>query len=294
MQRLSIEGSSLRALAVGPESGPLVIALHGFPDVPQTWEPLGRRLALDGFRVVAPYLRGYAPSTLEGPFDFDRLVRDLFEVADALAPGRPFDVVGHDWGAAILYVACGLREHRIRRAVALSVPHFFALRRNVLRHPAQLRRSWYMFFLQLRGIAETLGARDDFAFVDKHWRDWSPGYTPAPAHCAALEQCLRASWPAPILYYRAAFAQQLAEARGRPLAGLTGRIAVPTLYLHGEDDGCVGAELAEGQEKLFGGRFERAVIPRCGHFLQLERPDVVYEYVRRFLLDDARGAVVAG
>jgi pimeloyl-ACP methyl ester carboxylesterase len=71
--------------------------------------------------------------------------------------------------------------------------------------------------------------------------------------------------PAPIAYYRALIR--------RPPRWP--KIAVPTLHLHGEQDGGVGYEMSRGQERLFDGRFESQVLGGVGHFLHMERPDLV-------------------
>src|SRR5690606_7526967 len=94
--------------------GPLVLCLHGFPDIPETFRPLMSALASRGFRVVAPYLRGCHPSTLEGSVDLDTLVADVVAWADRLSPERPVHLVGHDWGAVITHLA--LMRHAPRFA----------------------------------------------------------------------------------------------------------------------------------------------------------------------------------
>ena len=62
---------------------------HGFPDYPKTFFPLIARLTARGYRCVAPFLRGYAPSTTHGPFDQARLGDDLAELVKALSPHAP-------------------------------------------------------------------------------------------------------------------------------------------------------------------------------------------------------------
>lgn len=90
-------------LAEGDPRDPLVLVLHGFPDTPHGFAPVLARLARAGRFAVAPFLRGYAPSTGEGPFDVDTLADDVLAIAQALAPGAPFSLVGHDWGAIVTY-----------------------------------------------------------------------------------------------------------------------------------------------------------------------------------------------
>ena len=163
------------------------------------------------------------------------------------------------------------------RAVTLAVPHPLAFAYNLASHPSQLRRSWYMAFLNVPG-SERLVARRDFAFIDRLWRDWSPGYLPDPASTRALKDCLRRSMPAPILYYRA-LARDLPAGLRHP----SPKIEVPTLYLHGATDGCIGEGLARGQERFFRAPLRAVTVPRAGHFLHLEAPGEVAREVLDWL-----------
>jgi pimeloyl-ACP methyl ester carboxylesterase len=263
---IDLPAGTFHYLSWGDEHAAPILLLHGFPDHPHSWAPVAERLAAAGYRAVAPWMRGYFPSVAEGPYDLPRLGADAAALAGALAD-RPIAVVGHDWGAAATYAAIAASPERFACAVTLSVPHPLAFVR-ALRRPAQLRRSWYMFLMQVP-LAAHLVQRRDFALVDRLWRAWSPGYR-LPAHDRErLHRCLAASMPAPILYYRA-------WARG-PRAALRGlrRITTPVRYLHGADDGCIGPEVATGQERWFCGPHDSAVIDGAGHFLQLEQPAAV-------------------
>src|SRR6185503_1839257 len=218
-ERVSLPGGDFELLAEGERVAPLALCLHGFPDHPPTFAPLLEALAGAGYRAVAPWLRGYAPSILEGPFHLERLTEDARELADALSPERPIYLVGHDWGAAITYAAASLWPARIAAAVTLAVPHPNAFFKDFVRRPDQLRRSWYMGLFQLPGIAEREVAKDDFALIDRLWRDWSPGYRhPAPA-MRTLKDCLARSMPAPNDYYRAFFRPILPAVRRLLAAG---------------------------------------------------------------------------
>jgi pimeloyl-ACP methyl ester carboxylesterase len=218
--QLDATTGSFQALAAGPKDAPLVLVLHGFPDAPPTFAPLLGELAARGFRAVAPWARGYAPSDLEGPYDVETLANDVLALCDELAPdGEHVHLVGHDWGAVVTYTACGLAPGRFGASVALSVPHPLAFLRATTR-TAQVLRSWYMFFFQLPG-AERLAAARDFTLIDRLWRTWSPGYVLPAALRDEVFGCLRASWPAPLLYYRAMF-RPFGEAmrRLRPTTGI--------------------------------------------------------------------------
>jgi len=252
---------------------PLVIAAHGFPDCAGTFDAQVPALVAAGYRVAVPTLRGYAPSGLprSGRYDLLSLGGDLLALADRYAPREPVRLLGHDWGAAASYVAAALAPDRIAALASLAVPHFRAFLGDAAR-PAQLRRSWYIAFFQLRGVADAALRARDLALVDRLWRDWSPGYAPSPAETAAVKAALRDRVGPALGYYRA-----LPGALGNPSwrRVLLAPTTVPALRLHGEEDGCIGAEVGAGEARLHAARFEKQVIPRAGHFLHRERPEAV-------------------
>lgn len=269
---IRLPGAELAYFERGDPSGPLIVLQHGFPDYPKTFFPLMERLVARGYRCVAPFLRGYAPSTTHGPFDQARLGDDLAALVQALSPQRQAVLIGHDWGAVATYAAVRSSPRLFRRAVTLAVPHVAAFERNVRTSLSQQRRSAYIAFFMLPFVPERVVASRDFAFVDALWRRWSPGYEPAPEYMAELKRCLRASMPGPLAHYRA-----LRPFPTRP------RIEVPVLHLHGASDGCIGFEAGAGQERHFAGQFGSEKLEHLGHFLQLEDPDRVADKILDFL-----------
>lgn len=269
-----LPAGTFHALVGGDRAAPPLVFLHGFPDHPPTATPFLERLART-HRVVAPWLRGYAPSPLVGPYDLDTLAADITSLIDVL--GGPVDLVGHDWGAVITYAVCGEHPERVRRAVTLSVPHPLTFLR-ALRTPAQVRRSWYMGLFQLPG-AEWLVRRADLALIDRLWRTWSPRLRLTEERRAELHACLDASLPAPIEYYRAMV---------RPLSTFRDRtrraarvIETPLLQLHGAADGCILPPAADDARRF--ALRELAVLPRLGHFLHLEDPELLASRVAAWL-----------
>lgn len=291
MRTGSVEANGLRFayLEDGPDDGPLVLCLHGFPDHAPTFEPLLADLAAAGFRGVAPWMRGYDPTAVpqDGRYHGTTLALDAVALADALAAGGDSYLVGHDWGAVCAYPAVAYRPDRFRRLVTLAVPPPGAIGR-MFTSPRQLKRSWYMFFFQ-SAFAEPAVRANDFAFIDMLWSDWSPGYNVPPAFMRSLKDTLAApgSLEAALGYYRAALGgsgppddapAELRSAGGRP-------ITVPTLYLHGAADGCMGAELLDGVDFApgFPSGIEVQVVDGAGHFLHLERPAEVNARIVGFL-----------
>lgn len=280
MRRLRSEQTGLSYLSSGTQSAPLVLCLHGFPDIPMTWAPMTERLGKAGYRVVSPWLPGYAPSSLEGPFDAPTLTRTILSLVDELSPSEQVRIVGHDWGAIITQCALALKPERFRAAATLALPHPLAIETNIERYPRQLRRSAYMGLFQLPAVSDRIVRRRRFRFIQRLWETWSPGFHPGEDYFDELELCLRSSMPAPLMYYRAMRSLRVIR-EIREIFG-PGPIVVPTIHLHGERDGCVGPEMTEGQEKYFSALFDTMTLADAGHFLHLERPLEVNEAILRW------------
>jgi pimeloyl-ACP methyl ester carboxylesterase len=264
----------IHALVGGDAAAPPLVFLHGFPDHPPTATPFLEHLAKT-HRVVAPWLRGYAPSPIVGPYDVETLVADTDALIDQL--GGNVDLVGHDWGGLITYGVCATSPARVRRAVTLAIPHPATFMRS-LAYSRQWKKSWYMALFQLPG-AGYLARANDFALIDRLWRDWSPGFTLPDEQRRELHACLAASMPAPLEFYRAIL---------RPVTTLVdrvrksqGKIATPLLQLHGSDDGCI-ASPTDDDARWFTERVLE-VVPNLGHFLHVEAPETIGARVARWL-----------
>lgn len=146
-----------------------------------------------------------------------------------------------------------------------------------------------MFFFQLPFVSERTLAKNDFALIDRLWRDWSPRYRPEESYMRELKACFRESMPAPIQYYRAAARPGRVAAR-RLVSEAKKRITVPMLWLHGGEDGCISHLTGRGQERWFAAKFTEALFPDLGHFLHLEDPERVNGRILDFLLGSGAGA----
>lgn len=275
MNVVSTRRGRFALLEEGDPRAPLVLFLHGFPDSADAWRPVLAAVAARGYRAVAPWMRGYAPSALEGPYDAEALADDVVAIADALG-ARTFSLVGHDWGAVVSYVLAGRHAARVSSLVTLSVPHPIAFVEDLLRAPAQLRRSWYMAFFQLRGLADRAVPRDDFVFVDRLFRAWSPGLHADRDALDRVKAAIAPGFPAAIEYYRALLWPP-GEALDRVRAVARRPIDAPTLHLTGADDGCIGPDVGRAQRRFFRGAFASEVLAGVGHFVQWERPALVAE-----------------
>ncbi len=283
----TLDGIDIHWLEYGPEAGPMAVLLHGFPDSAHTWRHLGPTLAEAGYRVAAPWLRGYAPSSVpeDGAYGTGRLAADAAALADHLGAADPV-LIGHDWGAIIGYAAVASQPQRWHRLVTMAVPPLGSLMAGFLTY-AQVRRSWYMFVFQ-HPLAESIVAADDLHFIDELWKEWSPGYD-AGNDLPHVKDALRdeANLHAAIGYYRAMLGEPTGDDGPDPAdAAVFLPSPVPTLYLHGADDGCMGAELVADAGAYLGADGSRTeIIPGVGHFLHLEDPDRVNGLVLDFLTE---------
>ncbi len=284
LQTVAANGLDIAYFEAG--DGPLALCLHGFPDSAHTWRHLLPELAAAGFRAVAPFLRGYAPTSLapDGAYQSGVLGVDANALHDALGADGDAVIIGHDWGAFGAYGAANSEPDRWSRAVTLAVPPA-AVVANAFFNYDQLRLSWYMFFIQ-HPLAEMVIPLDDFDFVAKLWRDWSPGYdhTEDLAHfIASVPDAAHVS--AVLEYYRHTIGG--IDNRGELADAQTATFSAPpqpTLYLHGRDDGCMAAGLVEGAEEFLIGEGRSAhILDGCGHFLHLERPTEVNSLIVDFL-----------
>lgn len=275
--RLETTTGVFHALSFG--RGPSLLLLHGFPDSPHGQAPLAQALARSGYRVVVPWLRGYAPSTLAGPFNADQLGADAVALADAVGASL---IAGHDWGAVAVHRACALAPSRFERAITMSLPHPIAFLTYLALRPRQWVRSWYMFCFQLPGVSEWLLARSGFALVGRLWRTWSPALSVPPHVLQEGKRCLAEDLRGPIGYYRSML-RPIGEALTRVRRVAREKIATPTLHLHGANDGCIAPAACVGQERYFSGPFDFELIEGVGHFLGLEQPEAVASRIARWI-----------
>jgi pimeloyl-ACP methyl ester carboxylesterase len=131
-------GIKMHVASIG--SGPVILFLHGFPELWYSWHHQLLSLSALGYRAIAPDLRGYgdtdAPSSASSYTPL-HIVGDLVGLLDALAVDRVF-LVGHDWGAAMAWYFCLLKPDRVKALVNTSVVF---RSRNPSRKPVQTMRA---------------------------------------------------------------------------------------------------------------------------------------------------------
>ena len=274
-------------LEAGPRAGPLVLCLHGFPDHAPTWTHLLPALADAGFHAVAPWLRGYHPTSAasDGAYQAGALAADANALRAALGGDDRAAIVGHDWGAIAAYGAVNTQPERWRRVVTMAVPPLPVFQ-GAWRDTSQWRRSAYIALFQLPLVPEWLAVRDDAAMIDRLYARWSRHMDPPAGYLDALKATLThpGTMSAALGYYRAMVNPLRRRARYAAEERAWKRLPrTPLLYLHGVHDGAMGVEYARRASPLLpeGSRVE--ILERCGHFLHLERPDEVNAHILDWL-----------
>ena len=262
-----------------------VILLHGFPDDAHAWQDVGPPLAKAGYRVLAPYLRGYGPTSFRDPnaprmAEQAAIGQDVIDFADALGLDR-FALCGYDWGGRAACIAAALHPDRVRAAVLISG----YLIQNTIDpappgSPETEKNLWYQYYFNTeRGRAGLTANRR--AICKFLWQTWSPTWhftdetfekTAASFDNPDFVDCV-------IHSYRHRIGNAPGDPRFRELEERLAkrpRIEAPTIILRGADDTLGGREPAESADKAsFPNLIARRMIPGAGHFLPREKPQAV-------------------
>lgn len=277
MPSLKINDAEIHYLEAGSPKDPIVLCLHGFPDTPYTWGYLMPSLVEEGWRVICPFLRGFAPTKapVDGPCGPLALGEDANALHEALCGGKPGVIIGHDWGAAAAYVAASLEPDRWSVMITASWPPLPVFV-DVASYE-QMKRSWYVFMFQQK-FAQKFIKQDNFALIEKLWQDWSSkGFHSTDFAKLAIQalkepDCLELA----LNHYRSLFSDELT---GLPIPD------VPMLYIHGKEDKCIGVDLMDKfniDANLAKGS-EIYIMAQVGHFPHLEQPEIFNTEVLRAL-----------
>jgi pimeloyl-ACP methyl ester carboxylesterase len=278
VSRCHVNNITLEVATAGPVEGPLVILLHGFPDLWQGWHLQIAPLAAAGFRVLLPNQRGYGGSDKPrgvSSYDIDVLADDI--VALANSEGRAtFSIIGHDWGGIVGWWVAARFPHRVDRLAILAAPHPGVFKRYLLRNPTQLLRSWYAAVFQLPWLPEALLSAHDFALMFRAVRSTSQ----PRVFDHSDRRYLTAGWSqagsltAMLNYYRA-----LAR-RGQ--SSLQVHVESPVLVMYGRHDPAEEPGLNKASKALCqAAKFVE--MEQAHHWLQREEPDRVNRELLAFL-----------
>ena len=264
--------------------GPLVLCMHGFPDHAYSYRFLLPALAQAGFRAVAPFNRGYAPTEVpkDGRYQTAVLGQDVLALIGALGAEKAA-LVGHDQGALSVYGAAILEPEKITRLVSIAIAHPAA---RESRNFHYLKGTWHGFYFQMPSAERTV-AHDDYAFIEDWWRDASPEWDIPEEVLESVKKTFRKPGvvEAALSYYRHSHNPALQDPALKEVQKRVSidAISVPTLAFHGTRDRPRRLEVFQNMDPFFTGGLEKVIIPGTGHFMHQEKPHEVNPRIVEFL-----------
>jgi pimeloyl-ACP methyl ester carboxylesterase len=280
-------GITLSCRAAGERGKPVIVFLHGFPEAAFVWDELLEVFAAQGFRCVAPNLRGYEKSDAPAEVAAYRakyLVQDIAALIQA--EGAPLEcLVAHDWGGAVAWNLANQLPHLIKRLAIVNSPHPGTFLRELKSNPKQQEASAYMNFL-IRPDAEDILAQDDYRRL---FGFFSNGGS-APWLTDEVKAQYRAVWDESLKggcnYYRASPIRPPtpedpgAAAITLPREMLT--VGVPTLVVWAMDDIALPPELVDGLDGYISD-MTLVKIEGASHWIVHEQPARVAGLLGEFL-----------
>jgi len=273
---IQTNGITLHVMQAGPEDGPLLILLHGFPEFWYCWHKQIQPLADAGYRVWVPDMRGYNLSEKPRGFsayNLDALAADVVGLIDAAGVDQA-RLVGHDWGAAVSWWTASKYPKRLSKLGILNVPHHRVMADHLRTSRAQRRKSWYIYLFQLPWLPEFMMRRKNYDVLARAIRG-------RKKRSPAENERYREAWSQPgaltgmVHYYRALL-------RDRPARAGSKRITMPTLVIWGAQDFALGREMAQPSIDLCDdGRL--VFLERATHWVQHDEPERVNELLLEFL-----------
>ena len=280
-RRVSTGEIELHVVLAGPEQGPPVLLLHGFPELWYSWHGVMRELVKHGYRVIAPDLRGYNRSDKppgRASYSGDAFARDVLGLLDALGIEQAF-VAGHDVGAGIAWTLVFAHPERIRRAVILSSPHPFAWERATPQDDEN-SISWFRTFFKLPFLPELVARAGGWWLLTRNLQRTSrPGVFGGETLAVFQSAWARDNAISSMInVYRSGFRREPLPEDGQP--------PVPVLYVFGGRDAYMPRAASEITAELLG---QDAVVelPEASHWLLLEEPERIGQLMIAFFGKDA-------
>jgi pimeloyl-ACP methyl ester carboxylesterase len=272
----------------GPAGALPVLLLHGFPYDVRSFDDVVATINAAGFRTIVPYLRGYGGTrflSAQTPRSGEQaaLGKDLEELLDALNI-RKAVLAGYDWGGRAACIVSALWPERVAGLVSCGgyniqdIPHS-----QEPADPEQEARFWYQYYFHTeRGRNGLIQRRADLCRL--LWKMWSPTWAFDDATFDRTAKAFDNEDFVDVVIH--SYRHRTGNAAGDPhYAAIDARLAaqprinVPTIVLHGADDGVTPCHLPEAHAKYFTAHYERRVLENVGHNPRQEAPQAVAETI---------------
>ncbi|QJD98254.1 alpha/beta hydrolase [Mucilaginibacter robiniae] len=289
MQHASTKLLNISFLEQGRDDSQVVLLLHGWPDNATTWNNVIPPLMAAGYRVIAPWLRGFGSTTFHEkstPRTGNSGIHafDMIELMDSLDI-KKFSIVGHDWGSNIAEAMAVGWPDRVECIALLSTPPRLGGMPTPPFQHAQLE--WYHWFQATKRGADAV-RQDPRGFAHIMWENWSPKGWFSEDTFAQVAQ----SWQNPdfvditLHSYRSRWDEAEPDPKSEKLekeVKATKTLSLPALFVQGEVDGVNPPYVSENVHEKFTGPFERVLMPGVGHFPSREAPDLLSQHLLNFL-----------
>lgn len=278
-QFINTNGIKLHTAVAGPEDGPLVVLLHGFPEFWFGWKNQIQPLAEKGYRVVAPDQRGYNLSDKPKGIDnytVDSLRDDVIGIIEYFQKETAI-VIGHDWGGAVAWHLAATRPEYVEKLIVLNIPHPKAMPKVFKKNPLQWMKSSYIAFFQLPDLPEKALGMEEFKTLQQSLEQTS---NPDTFSKQEIEQ-YKAAWSqsdaltAMLNWYRAI-------RRGSFKQVPETKIKVPVRIIWGLGDQFLSPMLAK-ESMSFCEEVNLAFVEEATHWIQHEQPEIVNRLIDQFI-----------
>lgn len=275
---IETNGIKLHVMESGPEDGPMILFLHGFPEFWYAWRKQIGYFAQRGYLVVAPDQRGYnlsdKPKGIPS-YKIDELAKDAVGLMDFYKRPQIF-LVGHDWGAAVSWWISLKYPERIKRLVIMNVPHPLVFRKHLFGNQKQMEKSWYIFYFQLPGAVEAFASANNYHWPVNLLVESSRPDTFKPEELEKYREAFMQpeAFSSMVNWYRAAL-----QAPSEPPKNF--RVTMPTLVLWGVNDVAIIPEQAD-DTMAFCDQGRLVKFEACSHWIEHEEASAINPMIDDF------------
>ncbi len=276
---IETNGIKLHVMEAGPQDGPMLLFLHGFPEFWYAWRRQIGYFAEKGYLVVVPDQRGYNLSDKPqgiAAYKIDELAKDIVGLIDAYGRDKIL-LVGHDWGASVSWWVAMKYPERISKMVILNVPHPKVMAKHMFTNYDQMQKSWYIFYFQLPGAVEQLAQATNYQWaLNLITSNAKPGaFSPEDLEKYREAFARPGAFSAMVNWYRASVQTKQEQPQSFD-------VEAPLLFLWGEEDIAMLAQMAdESMPYCKNGKLIR--MPGVSHWIQHEQAEKVNALIENFI-----------